>query len=623
MAGEQIIQSGLIVGRVAGPTITIVPTTDGVSTLAFDDRSGGQTSEITFNHTSNAYSITVGAVTQMLITSTDVTVDGDLIVNGTTITVNDANLNITDKVILVNKDEVLAGVGNGTGSAGIEVERGSLVNTDWLFSEPDDWWGTSGAIQTIGNIATIDSTLATEQVLTIIANGALKLPNGTTAQRPTPSSDMFRYNSSLSIIEAYDGSAWNEIVLQNTSSLNITSTTSGSQLVVESTDATSTNGPELILNRNSASPAALDQIGRIRFPGRNSIGGSIFGYVRIRAQIRDHTSTIESGILAIDVYRNGALKTVAVLESGISVGSPTNGDRGRGSINVKRLYVDGTRMDAINSSGGSLYGNLNVGDGSEVELSFTGITAAGSGYVVDDLLTISGGTSTTTAQLRVTSVDVSGAVLTFILERKGVYTVAPGSPASHTGGAGTLATFSLTSAASNVNILPDVDYSGAVIPKDIGQTDGVDGKSGNLRFRAMHAETFHGVATQAQYADLAERYAADATYKPGTVVIFGGEAEITLTTTKEDTRVAGVVSTDPAFKMNSMIGPDDTHPYIALKGKVPCKVIGVVRKGELLVTSSKTGYAESVENNAKPYTAFARANENFSGGEGVIQVSII
>ena len=173
------------------------------------------------------------------------------------------------------------------------------------------------------------------------------------------------------------------------------------------------------------------------------------------------------------------------------------------------------------------------------------------------------------------------------------------------------------------DILPDVDYT--TTPRDIGKTNGEDGYVGSdLRFRSIHAETFYGTATNALYADLAERYEADNRYEPGTVLVFGGEKEVTVTEMYADTRVAGVVSTNPAFKMNSGAGFSDTHPYIALRGKVPCKVSGYIRKGDLLVTSFKPGYAVSVDSNhAVPYTVFAKANEDFDGDEGIINVSII
>jgi len=104
---------------------------------------------------------------------------------------------------------------------------------------------------------------------------------------------------------------------------------------------------------------------------------------------------------------------------------------------------------------------------------------------------------------------------------------------------------------------------------------------------------FRGTATSAEYADLAERYAADKVLEPGTVVKIGGSAEITQTLQQNDTDVFGVISTAPAFEMNSSAGTDDSHPYVALAGRVPCKVVGRILKGERLVTSNVPGHAKS------------------------------
>ena len=76
---------------------------------------------------------------------------------------------------------------------------------------------------------------------------------------------------------------------------------------------------------------------------------------------------------------------------------------------------------------------------------------------------------------------------------------------------------------------------------------------------------------EATYADLAERYEADSEYEPGTVVVFGGDKEITTTDVDADYRVAGVISTDPGLKLNSSAGDDKTHPYLALRGRAPVK----------------------------------------------------
>jgi hypothetical protein len=105
------------------------------------------------------------------------------------------------------------------------------------------------------------------------------------------------------------------------------------------------------------------------------------------------------------------------------------------------------------------------------------------------------------------------------------------------------------------------------------------------------ATRFNGTATYALYADLAERYAADAPYEEGTVVMFGGEAEVTSAQGYGSTKIAGVVSTKPAFAMNEAAGNSETHPYIALQGRVPCKVMGTVSKGDMLVASEVSGIA--------------------------------
>jgi hypothetical protein len=104
--------------------------------------------------------------------------------------------------------------------------------------------------------------------------------------------------------------------------------------------------------------------------------------------------------------------------------------------------------------------------------------------------------------------------------------------------------------------------------------------SSTTRFNTVFATTFSGVSTTANYADLAENYQADAVYEPGTVVVFGGKNEITVSDIDHDTRIAGVVSTNPAYLMNSA---QDNGTPVALAGRVPCLVQGPVNKGDRLV----------------------------------------
>lgn len=136
------------------------------------------------------------------------------------------------------------------------------------------------------------------------------------------------------------------------------------------------------------------------------------------------------------------------------------------------------------------------------------------------------------------------------------------------------------------------------------------------------ANVITATATSARYADLAERYEADKTYDAGTVVVFGGEKEITTTIVEGDHRVAGVISTAPAYIMNDI---NENHPPVALRGKVPVKVIGKVAKGDILVSSAKPGHAMSAGNGMKfpPSAAIGKALENKETDDvGVVMVVV-
>jgi hypothetical protein len=116
---------------------------------------------------------------------------------------------------------------------------------------------------------------------------------------------------------------------------------------------------------------------------------------------------------------------------------------------------------------------------------------------------------------------------------------------------------------------------------------------GNIGSSSTYFNTVFANATSAQYADLAEKYLADAEYAPGTVVVFGGEKEITVTTVRADARVAGAVSTNPAYLMNTKT----SGVPLALTGRVPCKVQGPIAKGDLITTSDTPGVGRVVDSN--------------------------
>tara|TARA_R110002020_G_scaffold29767_3_gene93955 strand:+ start:1416 stop:2726 length:1311 start_codon:yes stop_codon:yes gene_type:complete len=127
----------------------------------------------------------------------------------------------------------------------------------------------------------------------------------------------------------------------------------------------------------------------------------------------------------------------------------------------------------------------------------------------------------------------------------------------------------------------------ASVTYDIGSTA--------LRLDDIWATNFQGTATSALYADLAERFEADEVLEEGDVVMIGGDKEITKTDRESTPEVFGVISTKPAFAMNAEVGSNETHPYVALAGRLPVKVVGKVLKGQRLVASSQPGIAIAAE----------------------------
>jgi len=163
--------------------------------------------------------------------------------------------------------------------------------------------------------------------------------------------------------------------------------------------------------------------------------------------------------------------------------------------------------------------------------------------------------------------------------------------------------FNLYYAATTSGALTAVKYDGGTL-------------TFNPSTETLACTNFSGTATSAQYADLAEKYSVVEDIEPGTVVCFGGEAEVQVCDHDMDRKIAGVVSTDPAYMMNA--GAEGV--YVALTGRVPCKVVGPVSKGDMMV-SAGNGRARAEENPVLG-SVIGKALENFDGDEGVIEVVV-
>jgi uncharacterized membrane protein YeaQ/YmgE (transglycosylase-associated protein family) len=244
----------------------------------------------------------------------------------------------------------------------------------------------------------------------------------------------------------------------------------------------------------------------------------------------------------------------------------------------------------IGNSGATLYGTLNSSSASQTNITGLGNITAGTWSATTVGLAY-GGTGSTSAQTAMNT--LAGATTSAqYLRGNGTNVVMSAIQASdvptlnqNTTGSANNASYLGGTAAAGYALLSGATFSGAVIPNA--------NNSVNLGSASAWWATIYGKSNQALYADLAENYKSDFKYQPGTVVVFGGTEEITISKKSYDTRIAGIVSTEPAYLMNSSL--DEMMIAVALTGRVPCNVMGPVAKGDLLVSSDIEGIAQKLE----------------------------
>ena len=320
----------------------------------------------------------------------------------------------------------------------------------------------------------------------------------------------------------------------------------------------------------------LDDIGDVTITPSVGLSANVLGFTGTG-------SNSENMVVAGDISLTytGANSLTASITSGVIVNADVNASAA--IAQSKLSLLDAT---AAASAGAAVKGIASFDSANfETSSGWIGIKAGGvsNAELANSSLTI----GSTTISLGSTSTSLAG--MTGI--------------AFTSGGITGTASWSATGSISNVST---ISHTGNITgPVNSGANNGVSiGASGN-RYNTVWATTFNGTATEALYADLAENYLGDAGYEPGTVLVFGGEAEVTICNSKGDRRVAGVVTTNPAHLMNSHLKGDHVVG-VALQGRVPCKVIGRVAKGDILVTSAVLGYA-IVDNDPKVGTVIGKA----------------
>tara|TARA_Y100000114_G_scaffold35323_1_gene30874 strand:- start:11246 stop:13606 length:2361 start_codon:yes stop_codon:yes gene_type:complete len=380
------------------------------------------------------------------------------------------------------------------------------------------------------------------------------------------------------------------------SKLEVTNTSTDDSILITSTEDSSTAAPVLTFKRNSGSPADADYLGQLKFKGENDADQEIV-YAKITAKILDASDSSEDGLIEFMCKKAGSNEIVARLRSDSLQ-----------LLNSTSLTVDGTIEGALVDGDGDT--KIQLEESSDDDT--IRFDAAGN-YV---------------ACIESTGVDIKGSytlTLGGILDANGQRLTNLGAPTSSTDAATKTYVDTELSALSSSSISQG-NSSVAVSDSGTGSVavtiDGSTHTTFNSSGVTLATGVFSGTATSAQYADLAERYTSDQQYEPGTVVELGGEQEVTQTTRPTSCTIAGVVSTNPAYLMNKDL---ENAVDVALIGRVPCKVVGPVRKGEFLVSSRTPGHAEAHKDLHGPPagSAIGKAIESKeTDGPGVIEVLV-
>ena len=338
----------------------------------------------------------------------------------------------------------------------------------------------------------------------------------------------------------------------------------------------------------------------------------LFNDGNLIAIISEDTFTPKVSITGFSSIKKGITLTTAIADVKFQ-GTATDSDAlgGVAAANYLRSNANDTTtgtLGVVNDSG------FTVGADSDLSLTVDGTGAIISNTVQDTDITfkVNDGGSTTTvmtidgAESRVgigtttptAKLEVNGTIKATSLETSVTGNVTGNLTSS---GANSMGTLAMGGTLTSKAIVPDTDDA-----YDIGTS-------------SVGYSTVHAKATSAQYADLAEIYETDSTYDVGTVMIFGGEKEVTQSTSSNDTRVAGVISEHPAYLMNNK----SEGQAIALVGKVKCKVHGTISKGDLLTTCEEhPGCAKTTASLVLGSIVGKAMEDKASDGESVILISV-
>jgi hypothetical protein len=399
-------------------------------------------------------------------------------------------------------------------------------------------------------------------LVTIAGTAGIIIPAGNTDQRPTPpTTSTLRLNTQLTQLEYYDGSNWVSSAGDTSAITNQTLNGDGSTV-------------NFTLDYEATAESILVSInGVLQTPG--------IDYTTTGTTLTFTTAPAAGDVIQVRFI--AAITVISALINGTSnIGIPTSsGNVTIGSGGTANVLVV-TPTDVV------VTGNLTVSGNATLSGNILGDRIQ-NGTTTIDIQSVNGNANVT----------VTGTSNVAVFANTGVYVSGIVSVTGNiTSGNLTVATGTVT--AGNI-----VNANG----------NGV----GNIGSSSTYFDTVFAKATSAQYADLAELYSADARYASGTVLSFGGNSEVTLTTDDSDPCVAGVVSTNPSYIMNAGIFCE-FPTQVALTGRVPCRVVGTVTKGAMMVSAGNG--AARAESTPGMGTVIGKALEAFDGESGIIEIVV-
>ena len=474
----------------------------------------------------------------------------------------------------------------------------------------------SGAVLTTIADGTIDTTTD----LTLIGknysgygellneNFVKLLENFSSTSQPTsPISGQLWWDTTNGLLKAYTGSAFKVIGGSTSSASQPSSPAAGdlwfdsgnSQLYVYSGTAWVLVGPSFTSGEGESGAIVATVTDNL---GSNHVIVELFTNDTIVATVsKDSTFTPQT-----------AISGFATIAPGIQISSAVTGATFKGDATNAQLLdsLDSTqflRSDTNDTTTGILTvandGGVTVGADNDLTLTVSGANTL-----------ISNATSDGDILVRVNK-SVGGVTTALTVDGATGYVSLGTSPANgndSTNVATTAWVFDNAIALDGSNSITGDILPGTNNTHDLGST--------TFKYAEVHATTFYGESTSAQYADLAERFEADAAYEVGTVVALGGAAEVTAVSEEASDAVFGVVSGKAAYLMNAGAGSSETHPAIAMTGRVPVRVVGTVLKGQRLVSSSIPGVAKAAaEGEANSFNVLGRALEDkYTKEEGTV-----